>query len=298
MSDAVPTTTLFAFGYDARAGTLGRWRGESRTMSHMMRCPHCGKHLKADLEKIGQKVGCNACRKPFVHPGVDELIARVKFSGDPASAAKRAAEQEAELAAVGERSNRRSAVGLAAGLACVVVTAVLLFAYRNREAAVASAGHSAAAYTVAELDNPGDLASIEAMLADDRRYPLHLSSEVSRSGMEIHRATNRAVLNYRTYQATGLHVAGEELRRLLEESRAAGRKPELVVARSDDARAMLFLSKIYVSKPGLAGWMREVRNQLRVSPPFTISAAIDVDDNLYLELTPEPVRSGGNRSDD
>jgi hypothetical protein len=267
-------------------------------MSYMMRCPHCGKHLKADLEQIGRKVGCNACHKPFVHPGRDELIARVKFSGDPASAAKRAAEQDAEKAAASERSNRRSAVGLAAGLACVVVTAVLLFAFRNREAAEVSAGHSADKYAVVELGNPADQPAIEAILADERTFPLHLSSDVSRSGIEIDRATNKAVLEYRGYQATGLQVTAEELRRLLEESRAAGRKPELVVARNDDGRPMLFLSNIYVTKPGLAGWMREVRDRLRISPPYTISAAVDVDDSIYLELTPEAVQPAGRRSDE
>jgi hypothetical protein len=267
-------------------------------MSYMMRCPHCGKHLKADLEKVGQKVGCNACRKPFVHPGVDELIVRVKFTGDPASAGRRAAEQEAKAAAAGERSDRRSVVGLAAGLACVVATAVLLFAFRNREAAEASADHSADAYAVVELGNPADRPSIEAMLAEERSFPLHLSSDAGQSGIEIDRATNKAVLHYRSYQATGLNVAAEELRRLLEESRAAGRKPELVVARSADGRPMLFLSNVYVTKPGLAGWMREVRDRLRVSPPFTISAAVDVDDNIYLELTAETVKPTGRRSDD
>jgi hypothetical protein len=267
-------------------------------MSYMMRCPHCGKHLKADPAKAGQKVGCNACRKPFVHPGVDELTLRVKFAGDPATAAQQVAKSEAEAAALTGTANRRSIIGLAASLVCVVVVGGLLFAFRRRESAEAAGGAKSDAYAVVELGNPADLPSVEAILLSDRSFPLNLSNDVAQSGIEIDRTTNKAVLNYRAYQATGLHVAAEELRRLLAESKKAGRKPELIVARSGDGGSMLFLSKIHVTKPGTAGWMREVRDRLRLSPPFTIAAAIDVDDNLYLELTSDATQPAvGRRSD-
>jgi len=265
-------------------------------MSYMMRCPNCGKHLKADLEKIGRRVGCNACREPFVHPGADELIARVKFADDPLTAPPRATAQGAEWVAVSERSAARSFVGWAAGLACVVVVAGLLVAFRNRETAEAAGDPSADEVAIAEFRDPADLPTVEEILAEDRSYALHLSSDVSDSGIQIDRTTSTVVLHYRKYQPTGLHVESAELRRLLEASRGASRMPTPLVARDKDDRPMLFLSNIYVTKPGLAGWMREVRDRLRVSPPFTITVAVEADGNVYLETTRDVAKASSERA--
>lgn len=118
-------------------------------MYYMMRCPHCGKGLKADLAAIGKKVSCPACKQPFVHPEATELSVRQQ-QGDREQLDRAAAARKAAAAARDRLDRGVSPIVAATVLLALVGGGAGLYRYLNAPEAISATAEHARPQPTAE----------------------------------------------------------------------------------------------------------------------------------------------------